>query len=57
MNRSYFSGSFWNAKYINDCANEDSDQNSYPQDIFYLCPTLQREKTQEMQRAIIKKNK
>ena len=29
-NRSYFSGSFWNAKYINDCANEDSDQKAYP---------------------------
>ena len=30
MNRSYFSGSFRNAKYINDCANEDSDQKAYP---------------------------
>ena len=29
LNRSYFSGSFWNAKYINDCANEVSDQKAY----------------------------
>ena len=30
LNRSFFSGSFWKAKYINDCANEDSAQKEYP---------------------------